>query len=52
MTIDQLWRISTVWYGTRLQASPRRPTPAEMVELFASVGLDEPFWDPTSDHVD
>jgi len=49
VTIDQLWTLSTIWYSTRLQADSRRPQPAEMVEIFAGLGLEGDFWDPMSD---
>ena len=31
--MDQLWRLATAWYGTRLQRTSRRPQPAEMREI-------------------
>lgn len=47
--MDQLWRLATAWYSTRLQPGSRRPQPGEMREIFAGVGLSEPFWDPQAD---
>ncbi len=47
--IDQLWTLATTWYSTRLQAQSRRPKPDEMRGIFASLGLEGDFWDPTSD---
>ena len=47
--IDQLWALATTWYSTRLQAQSQRPKPDEMRGIFASLGLDGDFWDPTSD---
>lgn len=47
--IDQLWTLSTTWYGTRLQADSRRPKPDEMRGIFAGLGLEGDFWDPTAD---
>ena len=47
--MDQLWRLATAWYGTRLQRTSRRPQPAEMREIFARLGLEGDFWDPQSD---
>ncbi len=49
VSMEQLWRLSTTWYGTRLQAEARRPRPAEMAAIFASLGLVGDFWDPTAD---
>jgi hypothetical protein len=47
--IDQLWTLATTWYSTRLQEDSRRPQPDEMRAIFASVGLEEDFWDPRED---
>ena len=47
--INQLWRLATAWYSTRLQESSRRPQPQEMRQIFAELGLDGDFWDPRSD---
>lgn len=47
--LDQLWGLSTAWYGTRLQPTARRPQPAEIREIFARLGLTGEFWDPQSD---
>jgi hypothetical protein len=49
VSIDQLWTLSTTWYGTRLQENSRRPKPDEMRGIFAGLGLEGDFWDPTSD---
>ena len=49
VTLDQLWKLSVAWYGNRLSPDARRPKPAEMVQIFAGIGLTGPFWDPTSD---
>jgi hypothetical protein len=47
--LDQLWGLSQAWYATRLQPDSRRPKPAEMREIFARLGLTDPFWDPDAD---
>ena len=47
--MDQLWRLATTWYGTRLQEDSRRPRPDEMRAIFAGLGLAGDFWDPTAD---
>ena len=49
VSIDQLWALSTTWYSTRLQENSRRPKPDEMRSIFASLGLEGDFWDPTLD---
>jgi len=49
VTIDQLWKLATTWYATRLQEDSRRPQPAEMRAIFAGLGLSGDFWDPRSD---
>jgi hypothetical protein len=41
--------LSVEWYANRLTIESRRPDADEMVEIFASVGLDDPFWNPKSD---
>ena len=50
ITLDQLWFLAVTWYGNRLTVESRRPEADEMVDIFASVGLEGPFWDPRSDH--
>jgi hypothetical protein len=47
--MDQLWGLATAWYATRLQATSRRPPPAEMRQIFAGLRLSGDFWDPQSD---
>jgi hypothetical protein len=49
VNMDQLWFMSTTWYGTRLQTESRRPQPDEIREISASIGLDDDFWDPRAD---
>ena len=49
VSIDHLWTLATIWYSTRLQAESRRPKPDEMRSIFAGLGLEGNFWDPTSD---
>jgi hypothetical protein len=46
ITLDQLWQLAVAWYANRLTVESRRPGPNEMVEVFASIGLTGPFWDP------
>jgi len=49
VTMVQLWELATTWYASRLRADARRPKPAEMRTIFAAIGLEGDFWDPTSD---
>ena len=46
MTLDQLWVLSQEWYSSRLTEDSRRPGPDEMTEIFARIGLTDPFWNP------
>jgi hypothetical protein len=49
INLDQLWQLSTTWYGNRLTVDSRRPGPEEVVSIFAAIGLEGPFWDPQAD---
>lgn len=49
VTTDQLWKLATTWYSTRLEPHSRRPKPDEMRAIFAGIGLEGDFWDPESD---
>lgn len=49
LNLKQLWQLAKAWYENRLTLESRRPEAQEMVRIFASVGLDGPFWDPKSD---
>jgi len=46
VTIAQLWGLAKTWYASRLSPEAKRPSPAEMRGIFASLGLVGPFWDP------
>ena len=46
--VPQLWNLSKVWYGDRLDPEAPRPTPVEARAIFAGVGLTGAFWDPVS----
>jgi hypothetical protein len=48
INLDQLWQLAVHWYANRLTPDSRRPAADEMVEIFASIGLTGPFWDPTA----
>jgi hypothetical protein len=47
--LNQLWYLATTWYANRLTVESRRPGPDEMVEIFARIGLEGPFWNPKAD---
>ena len=49
ISLEQLWQLATTWYSNRLDPDARRPGPAEMVQIFAGIGLTGVFWDPTAD---
>jgi hypothetical protein len=49
VTMTQLWAMATAWYATRLEPDSRRPKAGEMRGIFAAIGLDDAFWDPTAD---
>jgi hypothetical protein len=49
VTIPQLWGLANAWYANRLAPDARRPQPDEMRDIFARLGLMDPFWDPRSD---
>ena len=44
--VSQLWRLSLVWYGSRLDPDAPQSTPEEARGIFAGVGLTGAFWDP------
>ncbi len=50
ITLDQLWQLAIIWYANRLTEESRRPAADEMVGIFASLGLEGSFWDPTADN--
>lgn len=49
VTMSRLWQLAVAWYSSRLSPEARRPAPAEMREIFARIGLSDPFWDPQAD---
>ena len=49
ISMDQLWHLATTWYENRLTIESRRPAADEMIGIFADIGLEGPFWDPSSD---
>ena len=49
VTLHQLWGLATAWYADRLSPDSRRPAHAEMLEIFAGLGLTGDFWDTAAD---
>jgi hypothetical protein len=49
VSMAQLWGLAIAWYSSRLEATARRPGPAEMRAIFAGLGLTGSFWDPQAD---
>jgi hypothetical protein len=48
VTLDQLWVLAQEWYSNRLTEASRRPDAGEMQQIFARIGLTDPFWSPQS----
>lgn len=44
LTLEQTWTLAKRWYSDRMVPEWRRRTPAETMELFASIGLTGDFW--------
>jgi hypothetical protein len=42
--LDQLWRLASAWYASRLTPEARRPVGEEIRAIFDSIGLTDPFW--------
>jgi len=49
ISLEQQWQLGIEWYKNRLTVESRRPGPEEMKAIFTALGLDDPFWDATSD---
>jgi hypothetical protein len=48
-TLPQLWQMALAWYANRLSPQARRPDASEIRQIFARIGLTDPFWDPQAD---
>ena len=46
INLEQLWQLALAWYENRLTVESRRPGPDEIDEIFARLGLTDPFWNP------
>jgi hypothetical protein len=44
LTLEQGWRLAVAWFDDRLSPDWRRKTPEETEEVFAGIGLTDPFW--------
>ena len=44
LSLEQTWSLAKHWYERRLDPDWRRPTAAEAMRAFASVGLSGDFW--------
>jgi len=49
VSLPQLWDLSVAWYSSRLDPDARRPGPEEIVQIFVSIGLEGPHWDPRAE---
>jgi hypothetical protein len=49
VTLPQLWQMAQAWYSNRLSPQARRPDSNEIRQIFARIGLTDPFWDPQAD---
>ncbi len=49
LDLNQLWHLAVKWYENQLTVESRRPGPDEMTQIFAEIGLEGPFWDPSAD---
>jgi Alkylmercury lyase len=49
VTLPQLWQMAVAWYANRLSPQARRPDANEIRQIFARIGLTDPFWDPRAD---
>ena len=44
LSVEQTWRLATIWYGDRADPAWRRKTLDEAEAIFADLGLTGPFW--------
>ena len=45
MSLEQQWRLASLWYRGRLERDWRRRTPVEAQAVFEEAGLRGDFWD-------
>ena len=44
--LQQIWQLSQLWYGNRMDPNFRGRTPDQVVEVFRQAGLTSEFWRP------
>jgi hypothetical protein len=44
INLEQLWQLALAWYENRLTEDSRRPGSDEIDEIFARLGLTDPYW--------
>jgi hypothetical protein len=44
LTLDQVWRLATEWYGDRMSPQWRPKTTGEAQSVFTEIGLEGEFW--------
>ena len=44
--LQQIWQLSQLWYGNRMDPDFRGRTPDQVVEVFKQAGLTSEFWRP------
>ena len=44
--LQQIWQLSQLWYGNRMDPDFRGRTPDQVVEVFKQAGLTSEFWLP------
>jgi hypothetical protein len=44
MSVEQQWRLASVWFEDRLRPGYRRRTAQEAEAVFTEIGLTGPFW--------
>lgn len=45
LTLEQQWRLASIWYAGRSDPEWKRRTPEEAEAVFTEVGLTGPFWE-------
>lgn len=45
LSLEQLWALSKLWYGNRLEEDFHGRSPKEALGLFQEVGLNGKFWE-------
>jgi len=48
LTLNHVWELSKVWYGSRMRPDFRGRSIDKVIEVFEGAGLTSAFWKPTS----